>query len=69
MIVHFEMVALPKNFNRFGFVSRYYNLMTKFKIHVYIELGYGCKHQKQNPFYNFNFEHLNKIVGKSVNRM
>tara|TARA_Y100001970_G_C14256495_1_gene875875 strand:+ start:4448 stop:5380 length:933 start_codon:yes stop_codon:yes gene_type:complete len=58
--------GFTKNFNwDFGFASRYYELMTKFKI-PYIELGYWMQTSKsENPFYNFNFDHLNKIVGKS----
>lgn len=49
----------------FNFAKRYYELLTKFNI-PYIELGYWMQTAKsKNPFYNFNFKHLDKITKNS----
>ena len=60
--------GFTQNFNwDFEFAKRYYNLMTKFNI-PYIELGYWMQTAKSsNPFYNFNFQHLEKIA-KDANK-
>ena len=55
--------GFTKNFDwDFNFAKRYYELMTKFNI-PYIELGYWMQTSKsKNPFYDFNFKHLEKIT-------
>ena len=45
----------------FDFAQKYYDLMSKFKIH-YVELGYWKQTEKsQNPFYNLGFNEVEKI--------
>jgi len=58
--------GFTKDFNwDFGFAKRYYDLMTSFSI-PYIELGYWMQTAKsKNSFYNFNFDHLDKITKNS----
>ncbi len=60
--------GFTKDFNwNLEFAARYYELMTKFGI-PYIELGYWMQTAKsKNPFYNFNFNHLEKIT-KNTNK-
>ena len=46
----------------FDFAKKYYDLMSKFKIH-YVELGYWKQTEKsQNPFYNLGFNEVEKIT-------
>lgn len=54
------------NFNwDFNFAKKYYELMSKFKIH-YIELGYWKQTAKsKNPFYNLGFKEVEKITNKT----
>jgi len=49
----------------FDFAKRYYDLMSELNV-SYIELGYWLQTKKnQNPFYNFNMQHLDKITKNS----
>ena len=44
------------------FARKYYDIMSKFKIH-YVELGYWKQTKKsQNPFYNMGFNEVDKIT-------
>ena len=46
----------------FDFAKKYYDLMSKFKIH-YVELGYWKQTEKsKNPFYNLGFNEVEKIT-------